>query len=90
MSDFGAKTQAGHRVMKDIADRKKRKPLEPLVWLAPNLIHELDIEYDDSGVGEVQLARCTCKCGYETEWKSFSQAISAYENHADNLWEVAS
>lgn len=93
MTDFGSKIQAGHRVMQDIADRKRdreqRKPLEPLEWLKPNLIHELDIDYDQNKVGEVQLIQCSCKCGFKTEWKSFSEAISDYEDHADNLWECA-
>lgn len=87
MSDFGQKTLAGHELMKSMA--KDRKPLEPVEWKKPDLAHELHIEYEDNKPGETQLICCMCKCEFESEWKSFSQAISEYENHTDNLWEVA-
>lgn len=88
MSDFGQKTLAGHRLMKAIAETKQRQESEPIEWTKPDFVHELHVDYEENKPGEIQLASCVCKCGFVSEWKSFSEAIHDYENHARNLWEV--
>lgn len=91
MSDFGQRTLAGQELMRRIAEDKRNKQtslLESLEWPKLNFLHEIDIEADQTKPGEIQLVQISCKCGYRTEWKSFSLAITDYENHADNLWEV--